>query len=365
MFHCIERKKIMSSQTENIEKPTMSNTKKEILEAYDRLLKENRAKAQAQVQPEKKIEEKSRKEALDVADAFSTENVVRDILNLKMEMGKTLTGLSEKLEEAVNSYTKVQKAVSIRQDELKEIYEIEKEAETLASLIDAQHEKRISFEQEMADKKAALNEEIEKQRAEWAREQKLHDKVEQESEEMEKKRRKREKDEYEYAFKREQQLAKDAFDDEKARNAKEIENRKREMEKDLAEREAAVSASEEELAMLREQAQGIQGRIEQAVNAAVKETAEKMKQEAKNAQDMLKKEFDGERNVLNARIENYEKTVKEQGEQILRLAQQAEDAYRKVQDIAVKAIEGSSSAGAFSGLQNLISEQSSRKPLEK
>jgi len=57
--------------------------------------------------------------------------------------------------------------------------------------------------------------------------------------------------------------------------------------------------------------------------------------------------------------------VKEQSEQIARLMAQAEKAYVQVQDIAVKAIEGSSAAKSLANLQQMLADQSRRPGQEK
>jgi len=59
---------------------------------------------------------------------------------------------------------------------------------------------------------------------------------------------------------------------------------------------------------------------------------------------MLRRQSDGEKNVLTAKIAALERTVKAQAEQLARLQEQAEKAYSQVQEIAVRAIEGSASA---------------------
>ncbi|RLB16131.1 MAG: hypothetical protein DRG35_03280, partial [Deltaproteobacteria bacterium] len=105
--------------------------------------------------------------------------------------------------------------------------------------------------------------------------------------------------------------------------------------------------------------------MENAVNKAVKEATEKITLEAKNKAELIRKEFDGERNVLTTRIESLEKTVKEQSVQISNLSEQLEKAYQKVQDIAIKSVEGSSNLKSLSSLQQLISEQARRQPQEK
>jgi chromosome segregation ATPase len=276
-------------------------------------------------------------------------------------MGKLLSQLSDRLEEEVNKYHQIQKAVEVKETELQEIYEIQKSASSLAALIEVQHQKREEFEAEMAARKEELQREIQTLRAEWDQEKKRHDAEIKERDAAEAKKREREKEEYHYAFQREQQVAKDQFQDEKAKLEREIQYKREEMEKELAEREKVVAQQEAELNELREKVGAFPKQLETAVNKAVKEAVERVQLEAKNKEELLKKEFEGERNVLNTRIGSLEKTVKKQAEQLARLAQQAEKAYGQVQDIAVKAIEGSSHFQSFASLQQLVAEQT-RKP---
>ena len=137
------------------------------------------------------------------------------------------------------------------------------------------------------------------------------------------------------------------------------------MEKELTEREKAVAEREEELGELQKKVIAFPKEMENAVNKAVKEATEKITLEAKNKAELIRKEFDGERNVLTTRIESLEKTVKEQSVQISNLSEQLEKAYQKVQDIAIKSVEGSSNLKSLSSLQQLISEQARRQPQEK
>ena len=81
--------------------------------------------------------------------------------------------------------------------------------------------------------------------------------------------------------------------------------------------------------------------------------------------NIMKQQFDGERNVLTTRIDAFEKRVTEQNEQILKLSTLQEAAYQKVQDVAVKAIEGASKIGSFQGLQKLLSEQGKKQAQEQ
>jgi len=344
---------------------SMSNTKKEMLETYNALLKQLQEKREAELRPEKKIEEKKQKEVVKVAETLSSEGVVRDIGNLKLEIGKRLTHISDGLEEEVDKFKKIQKAIELKEGELTELYEIERSAETLAALIESQNQKRQEFESEMAARKEELNQEIGTVREGWEKEKKEHEAEVKERDAAEAKRREREKEEYGYDFKREQRLAKDKFEDEKAKTEKEIQLKKEQMEKELAERERAIAEKEEELNELRTKVTAFPKEMEETVNKVVKETTERIALEAKNREELMRKEFDGERNVLTTRIESLEKTVKEQSGQIANLSGQLEKAYQKVQDIAVKSVEGSSNLKSLTSLQQLVSEQTRKQSQEK
>ena len=346
-------------------KLTLSNTKQEMLEAYSAILKQLEAQRDAELKPEKKMEEKKAKEVIQIAESLSSEGVAREIGTLKIEAGKMLAQISDRLEEEIQKFKAVQNAIVLKEKELQELYEIERSALTLAALIESQNQKRESFESEMTEKKEALNQEIEVLRAEREKEKNDYEAEIKERDIAEKKRRDREKEEYDYSFKREQKLAKDKFEDEKAKSEKEIQVKRVQMENELKEREKAIAEHEGELNELRKKVTAFPKESETAVSKAIKETTDRLNLEAKNREELVKKEFIGERNVFTTRIESLEKIVKEQTEQIAKLSQQLEKAYQQVQEIAVKTIEGSSTIKSFANLQQWISEQTRKAPQEK
>ncbi len=346
-------------------KLSLSNTKQEMLEAYQTVLKQLEAQREAELKPEKRLEEKKAKEVVQVADSLSSEGIARETGNLKIETGKMLAQISDRLEEEINKFKAVQSAIVLKEKELQELYEIERSAVSLAALIESQNQKRQAFESEMAEKKEVLGQEIENLRAEREKEKKDYEEGIKERDTAEKKRREREKDEYEYSSKREQKLAKDKFEDEKAKLEKEIQIKRAQMESELKEREKGIADREDELNELRKRVGGFPKEMEAAIAKAIKETTEKLNLEAKNRDELQKREFIGERNVFTTRIESLEKIVKEQSEQIARLTQQLEKAYQQVQEIAVKTIEGSSTSKSIANLQQWISEQMRKSSQEK
>lgn len=348
-----------------VKKLSDKNTKQEMLEAYQTLAKQFEAKRQAELNPERKIEEKKAEEALKVAAAVAADGIDREIGGLKSEISKMLADVSEKLTAEALRFRSLQKAVEVKERELQELYGIEKSAAALAALIEAQNQKRRDFEVETAKQREELKREIDETRLQWQKERQTHEVEIRERDAAEKKTRDREKEQFEYAFKREQGALRDKLNDEKATLEKELRLKKETAEKELTERERSLAEKENELNILRGRAAAFPKELDEAVNKAVKEVSDKLKLEAKNREDLLKKEFEGERNVLTTRIESMEKTLKDLSDQNARFAKQLEAAYQKVQEIAEKTIESAGHSKSLAELQKLLVEQGRKAAGEK
>jgi hypothetical protein len=343
---------MMSNDAGQAEKLTMANTKKEMLQAYQRVLKQLQEKQRAEMKPDQTLAEREKAKAVSVADGASTEGIANQIASLKSEIGRTLNDLAERLEQETAKYAQVKTAVQHAEADLHEIYDIEKAAASLAALLEAQKREREEFEAEMAAQREQLENEIathheafdyevKTQREEWKKEKAEYEAAVKERDAAEKKRWQREQEEWQYQYAREKQAAEEQRQHELAHLDREIQLKKEQLEKVLAEREQAVAAAEAELQELRVRAEKFPAELDQAVARAVQEATERLERERKYAVDLSQKEYAGERNVLKSRIEALQETVDKQAEQIARSSQQLEHSYGQVQDIALKAIEGS------------------------
>ncbi len=353
------------------EKPTPTrkvsdkSTKQELLEAYQALTKQLDEKRAAELNPERRLLEKKAEEALKAASAVAPEGIDREIGSLKAEIGGMLAEVSEKLATEAARFKSLQQAVETKQRELQELYGIEKGASTLAALIEAQNLKRNEFETDSAQQREALSREIAESRAEWEKERKSHEAELRERDAAEKKARDREKEQFEYAFKRDQQALRDKLADEKAALDKDLKLKKEAAEKDLYGRERVLVEKEAEVETLRAKSAAFPAELTAAVDRAVKDVADRLKLEAKNRDDLLQKAFEGERNVLTTRIDGLEKAVKDLAEQNARLNKQLDAAYLKVQDIAEKTIESAGHAKMSADLQKLLVDQGRKTSAEK
>lgn len=331
--------------------------RQQMLDALAETEKTVAERREAQAKPEERLEARAAAQAVAAADQLSTEGVVKSIGELRGVIGKMLTQLSDRLEEQVARYVQIQRAIVAKDVELKEIYDIQRSASTLTALIEAHERQRSQLETELSQARQEVEREIEQTRGEWERETKQREAEIKERDTGEQKRREREKEEYRYAFAREQQQARDQFADEQAKANKELAERKAAAERELTERERAVKAREDELTTLLKRVEAFPKELDTALAKAVKEATDRQRQESAAREELLQREFAGERNVLTTRITSLEQTAKEQADQITRLLAQAEKAYAQVQEIAVRAIEGSGSAKQLANLQQMLADQ--------
>jgi DNA repair exonuclease SbcCD ATPase subunit len=340
----------MPAKDIEIPKISAANTKKEMMEAYSRLKEQLKAQADAELKPEKAKKEKVEREISEVADSVSSDTVIQQINALKVEIGKSLSDISAKLEAETERYDKVKEAIAAKNAELEEIFGIERSAHALAALLEAQKLKRAEFENEMTEKKRSLEDEIQATRTEWQKEAQRHDELMKQKKQKDETAWQREKEEHDYLFKREKEQKTQELKDAIAALEKEMEAKKEAAEKALAEKEndlinrdVAVSERERTMSELQKRVEAFPAEMDAAVSRAVKEAVERMKAEARAREELLTKGFEGERNVLQTKIESLEKAVAAQAAQIGTLTRQIDNAYGKVQDIAVQAVSASQS----------------------
>lgn len=339
---------------------SMSNTKKEILEAYDKALKKITDLESKLLNPEKKLEEKKEDNLKIQAKKIVEDNLDKTFSNLKNHLDSVLNDVLLKIEEQVKNYQTMSEAISFKEKELKEIYEIEKTSSTLAALIEAQNEKQVKFELDMAERRkilemelSALKTSIEKEKTEYEQQiksQKLQDKQD----------RDRQTEEFQYDFERIKLLAENDLKDKLAADKRKFDNDIEQKQKELEIRENNIKATETELAELRKKVTTFDSTLTAAVEKAKKETTEIVKLNLKHELELTAKQYIGEKEVLLTKIASLEEKVKEQNAMISSLSDKLESSYEKVQNVAVKAIEGASKSN-YQGMKEVITERKEEK----
>ena len=134
--------------------------------------------------------------------------------------------MADKLARENQRYASVQKAIDIKQKELKELFDIETTLFSLAALLETQKLKKAEFEEEMTREKEMLREIIKETREQWEKEKQVYAQELKEQKDQEGKLRLREKEEYEYKTTRERALKEQELKDLLEKSEKEIQSQK-------------------------------------------------------------------------------------------------------------------------------------------
>jgi hypothetical protein len=337
-------------------------TKAEMIKAYNELLKKLEEKAETSL-PEKKFEQQKKieKEVVTKALTYTVESIVRDLADLHLGVGKAFSELSEQLIGEANKLKEIQQAIVVQKANLEELHDIHLAADTLSALVREHEERRQNYEAEMSEREEVFRLEMERKKTDWKKEQEEHELVRKEKEAELKKLRQREEEEYQYNLALQRKKEKDAYEEEKKTLLASLEEIRVHQEKTLGEREALIVTREKQLDELTKKVESFPAELSKAVKETEAAAYKKAADQAGIEAQLAAKDTETERRLAELRIMNLEVTVKQQDEKLQRLNQDLTTANEKVQNIAVKAIEGASGARTLSAVSEIALEQA-KKP---
>lgn len=305
---------------------TMKNTKQELFDAYQEALK--------------KVEEvKALKET--PADIAETQRKVV----VEENAGKAVESKIFS-EEITQQYKDLQESLADKKAELKELYEIEANASTLAAIINAAKEKEYQLNVEYKEKKAAMEADhratIDKMQSEL---EELNDSKDSARDEVRAARadeiakvkleRSREEEEYAYNLKRQRKIENDKWEDEKAEREKALIVREEAAKEMFAEAEAKLDELEE----LREKVAEIPTLIEKAEEAA-KEYGYK--------KNLYEKEKGYEIDKLEDKVSMLEEKLALEERKTVALQEKLDEAYTKMNTLASETVKANGAVHVIS-----------------
>ena len=294
------------------------NKKSDILEAYNQLLKEN--KDLQKVSRKTIVEQEEKIQLVSKAEKNVPDRIIKDLNDLKLSVTKNIEEIGGCILEERHKLKEIQQAIDIEKNNLSRKHEIGEQADMLEALLLAQEQKRQNFEKE----RTRFQAEFEEQKTYLLKE------------------RKREMEEYNYGLKLDRQKDADQYLLKKTALEQELIQKRGAWEAECSEREKSLKDNEAELASLREQVASFPESLNAAIEKARTESIEKLQIEYKFNSKLREQEYTSETNLLKQTIESYKAKTKEMEDLTTQLTKQANTAGQKVQDIAIRAIEGAS-----------------------
>ncbi len=305
------------------------NTKAQILEAYEKLLKKVEQKSNDN--PKEVQQRKQDVQTVEKATKTTEEEIETQIAKIKSDFVSALEIIEKELADERKKLETIQNAIRIEEKRLDDLYGISVNADSLSAILLAQKEQKEQFEQEMAARKEELSSQIAQTRATWEKEKAAHDEALKAEKENLAKMRRREEEEYAYNTQQKRKKEEDEYLQMKNRQEAELKERKIAFEKEVAEREKQLKESENELATLRAQAESFETKLAEAVQKAQAETEKRLQSVYAYEKELREKEVEGIINLKDHQIQTLQSKIKEM--------EQVDVSEKTVKDIALKAIE--------------------------
>lgn len=294
---------------------SLKSTKQQIWDTYQKTLKELES-AKAQKQTSKEKSEQLRKE--------SVKNSAQDLL-LKDILSP----------EIIEQYSNLVETIQTMKEEIKSLYGIEAEVNTLEALVNTNNELKEELEKDYAKRKENLESELIQKISELQNDF-LNKKAEYEEEtEKLKKEREREEEQYQYDLKKSRRDENDKWEEEKAKRILELKVKEDEFEakkKEADEKILAYYKIQDELQELKDSQEDM---INEAVNKAIENNNKEHSAEKAmliKEQEWLKEKYVNENKALLERLHSEKENSKI-------LAEKLDAAYAQIRDIATQTVQ--------------------------
>ncbi|MEN8235926.1 MAG: hypothetical protein ABFQ95_00020 [Pseudomonadota bacterium] len=309
------------------------NTKNQILEAYEQVVKQ--LQNQSEKNPQQQQKSVEQRDTLSRATKNSEHAIISNLAELKINLTKQLDHLSEQLVGEFSRLSDLQKSISVEQEHLQNLYGIKDTAHTLSALIITQEEESKKHQLKIQESQAAFENDMAEKRQHWHKERQT---LEQEYKEFKSELdRKRSRDEEEYSYSLKMSRRKDEDEYKAKQNA--LEKEMTEKKRVLGQREADLKQSESELAQFKKTVDAIPAEIAKAVEETEKRVTSELQTRFKFDTELRAKEIEGERKLMQQKTVSLEAKIKEQQALINTLLVKTDEATDQIKAIACQALD--------------------------
>lgn len=345
-----------------VDKPSDRNTKSQILSAYDDLLTEHKALEKQLQQLKQKPQSiqavSSKSEVKEPIITNKMAGAIDTLHKLQLGFGTAINELSEKLTSKAVHLQSLQSSISDELKQLTDLHDLEDIQEnTLDSLVQTYTNNAKTFEAERSNRQITLSLEIQDLEQAWEKEKEDHQRSTKERDEDQRKTQKREAQEYDYNLTLQRNLEEAEYEQNQNNLYQQLEEIKQTQQKQWAEREKELAQQEQYFEKLQAQVETIPQDKESAIQQAIKAGQDQANYEANIKADLRNKELEGNKQVCELRIKSLEQTIEKQEEQRQILSKQLDAALKQIQDLAVKAIEGTSNIQSYQAFKDIAIEQ--------
>lgn len=335
---------------EEIEMATQTNqeptTREEVMIAFETLLERHREQRN---QINTRAETLAREEENDIvtrASTYSVEGLVKELADLQLAFGTSLDQLGDMLLTEDVKLDELKRSISVEGRQLERLQDVEVAAEAL-ELLQRENQKSMGdFDADRQKKLDALSKRIEQTREAWELEQIKHEREVREYIEQRDKERQLAEADFAYTLERDRKVAADRLEQRRRKIEHDLEELEASLTRDWEKREASLAKKAGEISTLEQRVETFPEEKEEKVKEARASSIRKTTEDARVEAQLMQQQYEADEQVSELKIASLENSITEQRQQIAELEEKLLAASTKAQDLAVKAIEGTSRQSA-------------------
>jgi hypothetical protein len=199
----------------------------------------------------------------------------------------------------------------------------------------------------------------------WQKEQENHKLEVKERDDNYKQSYRRDEEEYRYNLNLERNLVREQYEQGKRVLYQELVEIRQVQEQQWLTREESIAQREKAQAAAKAAVEAFEKELEAKIKQGTDEGKGIGFYQGKVKADLRNKEVEGERRNFELKITSLNQNIQTQEARIQALTKQLDAALKQVQDLAVKAIEGSSNRSSFEAMKEIAIEQAKNQPKNK
>ena len=341
------------------------STKTEILDAYEELVREHQT-LQAHLEELRAGQKTALPRAPQVIEAkpfteavqgTTVHEVLQGLSVLRTGFGSAISALAAQLTAEATKLAELRRGVATQSKALKELHDLEVTEQTLDELLQKYAEASERFAADMQQQRQAFGQEIAERRTAWQQEQDVQARLIKERDASLQRARTREAAEYAYERERTRKQATDTYEQQQKKLYEALDALGQRRQHDWETREQAIADQEKLFAEYQAKVEGFPATHDAAVQKAVAEGRRVVETEAKIQADLQAQEIAGEKRIAELRSTALRDTIDKQAVQIDHLSQQLNAVLKQAQDLAVKALEGTSTSSSYQAIREIALEQ--------
>lgn len=354
------------------------NTKAEMLEAYNALVKElqglmkdkksletevSRLAKQAASQPQtNQVAVVMQQNGQEMPEKYQVDDIVKIFEHINNGFGNAGSELSGKLTKEATELASIQKQITEIENDIKELHNIEAiDENTLAKLVDEYSEKSTDFSKTLKEQEENMNRAWNEKQKLWTKNKEEYELQIRERNNSLVKERKRDNDGYLYQIDHERKLAQETFEQQKKKWYDELADTKEQQQKIWAEKEKDLATREKEYADVKAKSEELPEKLEKELKKVKEETKGAIRRNYEVQANLLAKEAEGNKRVNDLKIKTLEEITSKQNEQIKGVRAELADTLKQAKELAIKALEGTANGKSFDAMREIALEQAKQQ----